>query len=100
MKLDIRPLVDPMDAQQIATLTAYGRHDAATLAKIDARTVAAPTYLAWTIAEQQLVARGFLVKPKTDKFAAKIAPWRYLVTPEGLAALLDTVPIEDLAKSA
>jgi hypothetical protein len=85
-KLDIRPITDPLTDDQTKTLRAYVTQDKAKLAEIAKATP--PVRSAWHLTEQALVARGFLQKPAKG-CEKNVAPWRLIVTPEGLAAAFD-----------
>jgi ribosomal protein S19E (S16A) len=82
MKPDAGPIVEPLTETETAVLKAYAERDSEKLSEVDASE--GEPRVAWAIASQALVRKGFLVKHERGM----------LVSPEGLAALLDTVPVE------
>src|SRR5271154_1017273 len=83
MKPVAPPIFAPLSIAETTVLRAY-----ATQALPD---VSAPSLrVEWTMTTQALVARGFLAKTERG----------VIVTPEGLAALLDTVDIDTIMRTA
>lgn len=83
MKPVAPPIFAPLSIANATVLCAY-----ATQALPDVSTPSAR--VEWTMTTQALIARGFLAK--TDR--------GIIVTPEGLAALLDTVDIDTIMRTA
>jgi len=75
-------LAEPLSESEAEVLRAYAQSDDKLIAEVSAK--ASSRKYAWAKAIQALTRRGFI--QQTDR--------GMLVTPEGLAALLDGVPIE------
>lgn len=86
--LPMKRLAPPISAPLTFIETAVLRAATTPTTITAGKAVTAPERLALAKATQALVARGFLAKTKAG----------LLATPEGLAALLDTVPIDQLMR--
>jgi len=75
-------LAEPLSESEAEVLRAYAQSDDKPIAEVSAK--ASSRKYAWAKAIQTLTRRGFLQETERGM----------LVTPEGLAALLDGVPIE------
>src|SRR5271154_2250009 len=76
-------IVAPLSFADTTVLGAYATHALPDVSAPSAR-------IEWTMTTQALVARGFLAKTERG----------VIVTPEGLAALLDTVDIDTIRRTA
>lgn len=81
-------LAEPLDSTETEVLRAYAQNDHSLIETVSAKPSARKA--AWGKAITSLKHRGFL--HETDR--------GMLVTPEGLAALLDSVPIEVMQTAA